>query len=150
VSTSFRLLVPRPLYDDMIAQAKAELPKECCGLFAGKIVTTDTGDAVAQVRRRYPLVNKASEATTEYHCEDLFAAMVDMREQEYDLLAIYHSHPAAAPVPSQKDRERNFYGPDVLHLIVSLAKTMPEVLAWRLWPVSHEAAAWEVVEQKSI
>jgi proteasome lid subunit RPN8/RPN11 len=47
-------------------------------------------------------------------------------------LAIYHSHPTAAPVPSKKDIKRNTYGPAVAWVIIGLAGAAPEVRAWWL------------------
>ena len=65
----FRLLLPRRLYEEMVAQAVAELPNECCGLLAGRIEPVAAQDAerkpVARVMRKYPLVNKAA-SPTEY------------------------------------------------------------------------------------
>ena len=74
----------------MVAQAKAELPNECCGLLAGLVDQSKVG----RVLQRYPLVNNAA-SPTEYLANDrtLFHAYRDMRERDVDLLAVYHSHP---------------------------------------------------------
>src|SRR5438552_1090553 len=100
---SFRLLLPAQILRDMIAQARAELPNECCGLLAGRV----EGGA-GRVERRYPLVNRAA-SPTEYDGDPKgqLAAQKDMRRLGLELLAIYHSHPTAAPVPSKKDLARN-------------------------------------------
>src|SRR5262249_14903366 len=108
LSTSFRLLLPRAIHDDMIAQARAEMPNECCGILAGKIVTTGTR-ALGRVEHRYPLVNALSRPD-EYSAEpkELLRIARDMRARNIDTLAIYHSHPTTHAVPSAKDRERWF------------------------------------------
>jgi len=146
VSTSFRLLLPRPLHDGIIAQARAELPNECCGILAGQVITSGTGERLAQVLRRYPLVNAADSPTTEYLSEarSMFNAVRDMDKHGFDLLAIYHSHPTSEAVPSRKDRERN-YSPEVMNLIVSLLHAEPVIRAWWLTAEEHHEAAWEVV-----
>src|SRR5262245_62097074 len=151
VSTSFRLLLPRPLHDDIIAQARAELPNECCGILAGHVITSDTGERLAQVLRRYPLVNAADSPATEYLSEarSMFDAVRDMDKYGLDLLAIYHSHPTSAPVPSNTDRESN-YSPEVMNLIVSLAHAGPVIRAWWLTAEGHHEAAWEVVPNASV
>src|SRR5207253_7450141 len=97
----------------MVAQAKAELPNECCGFLAGLVEEAKVG----RVHERYPLVNNAA-SPTEYLANDrtLFNAYRDMRARGLDLLAVYHSHPVTEPVPSKTDLERNYFI-DVMHLI---------------------------------
>src|SRR5262249_12455387 len=118
------LQIPRQLYNDMVAQALTELPNECCGLLAG---------AGGRVTHRYPLTNAAaSPARYDAEPRSLFAAFKDMRVQGIELLAIYHSHPTSDPIPSRTDLERNGYGPEVVHLIISLKDGEPRVRGWRL------------------
>ncbi len=144
MSTPFRLLLPRPFYVEMLAQAQAELPNECCGVLAGTILTTDQ-NRIGSVLRRYPLVNAAESPTTEYLSEDksLFAAVRDLEKRGLDILAVYHSHPTSEAIPSKKDRERN-YSPDVMILIISLKTPEPQVRAWWLTAVEFWEAEWEV------
>lgn len=135
----FRLIVPAGLYADLVAQALAEQPNECCGLLAG-VIQAGEGRVVA----RYPLVNELA-SPTEYNAEPrgLFQAHRDMRERGQEVLAIYHSHPTSPPVPSRKDRERN-YSEDVVCVIVSLQSDPPEVRAWWLTADAHREAQLEV------
>src|SRR5262245_28473027 len=111
---------------DMLDQAQAELPNECCGLLAGRVK-----NGVGRVEARYPLVNELA-SPCEYSAapKGLFAAFKDMRARGIDLLAIYHSHPTSEPVPSRTDRERNFYGDDVVFLIIGMAGPSAETRAW--------------------
>lgn len=142
MSTSFRLLLPRQIYNDIVAQAQAELPNECCGLLAGRIEND-----VGRVQERYPLINVA--ATPERYLSDggdLPAAFRSMRERSFDLLAIYHSHPTSRPVPSQTDLAQNFYGNSVVFLILSLQTSEPEMRAWRLGEGDYRPAEWSVVD----
>src|SRR5438067_13873196 len=99
----FRLLhIPGPLFEGMIEQARAEQPNECCGLLAGV-----TAGEAGQVRCRYPLVNAAaSPALFESDPRSTFDADRDMRRRGLEVLAVYHSHPTSAPVPSRTDLER--------------------------------------------
>jgi proteasome lid subunit RPN8/RPN11 len=139
------LTMPRSCYDALVAQALAEQPLECCGLLAGTIE-----EGVGRVARCYPLVN-ALASPVEYHSESrsLCDAHRDMRENGFDLLAVYHSHPTSAPVPSQKDLQRNWefreVQGDVVHLIVSLVESPPLVRAWWLGETDYREADWEVV-----
>src|SRR5579859_994667 len=78
LSTPFQLQIPRALLDAMLAQARAELPNECCGLLAGHL----PGDElVVRAVQRYPLANAAA-SPTRYEGEprDLLRAFEDMRE----------------------------------------------------------------------
>jgi proteasome lid subunit RPN8/RPN11 len=134
MSFNGKLQIPRRLCDDMVAQAVAELPNECCGLLAGRD---------GRVIDRYPLTNAlASPARYESDAAAMFAAFKDMRRQGTELLAIYHSHPTSDPVPSRTDLERNFYGPEVVHIIISLKTEVPAVRAWRLTETSYSEVEW--------
>ena len=66
MSTAFRLLLPRRLLDEMLMQAVAELPNECCGFLAGHV---DAAAGVARVSHRFPLVNAAA-SPIEYWSEE--------------------------------------------------------------------------------
>ncbi len=123
-----RLSVPDLLVSGMIAHARRESPLECCGLLAGRVK-----DGTAVITDRYKIDNAAS-SPTEYETDarQLLEAFRSMRERGIELLAIYHSHPTAKPVPSRRDIERNTYGTSVMHLIVSLAEAEPSVRAWWL------------------
>jgi len=143
MSTSFRLLLPTQLYNEMLAQARAELPNECCGLLAGRIV-----NGRGLVEKCYPLVNKAA-SPTEYLSDErsMFAAFKDWRSRGLDVLAVYHSHPTSPPVPSRKDLEMS-YGPDVVNFIISLQAGQPVMRGWWLGTNGYREAEWELVEDR--
>jgi [CysO sulfur-carrier protein]-S-L-cysteine hydrolase len=154
LSTLFTLEVPRDIVDDMVAHARAEVPNECCGLLAGRLPVGEgqgggspTKLQTALVVRRYPLTNQAG-SPTEYLSDpnSLFTAYRDMRRLGLDVLAIYHSHPTTEPIPSRKDIERNNYGTEVVHLIVSLSGAEPRTRAWRLSSDAYAETDWTVIE----
>jgi [CysO sulfur-carrier protein]-S-L-cysteine hydrolase len=141
MSTPFRLLLPAQLYREMLAQARAELPNECCGILAGRVET-----GVGRVEKRYSLINeKASPSEYVSDPESMLAAFKDWRRHELEVLAVYHSHPTSPPVPSRRDLERS-YGPEVVNLIISLEATEPLVRGWWLTAEDYREAEWEVVE----
>lgn len=134
-----RLRLSRHLFNDMIDHARRELPCECCGLLAG-VVEGPAGRVV----ERYPLVNAlASGREFESEPKSMFAAMRAMHEGGLEVLAVYHSHPTSAPVPSRTDLERN-YSPEVVNVIISLAGEAPSVRAWWLTDTDYREAEWEV------
>jgi [CysO sulfur-carrier protein]-S-L-cysteine hydrolase len=104
--------IPRSIVDEIIDQARAEHPRECCGLLSGS-------DSYA--RNRYPLENRSPEPERRYFAapEDLFGAMRRMRDAREELVVIYHSHPRGPAYPSQTDIELAFY-PEAVYLIVAL------------------------------
>jgi proteasome lid subunit RPN8/RPN11 len=149
LSTPFCLLLPRRLYDEMIAQARAELPNECCGLLGGRIIEAAQPGAAPRgvVERRYALVNDAA-SPTEYMSEpySMFAAEKDRRKDGVEFLAVYHSHPTSDPIPSRTDRERS-YSPEVMNLIISLKSAEAVVRAWWLTSESYREAEWLATEE---
>ena len=137
---AFRLLTARKFVEEMVAQALAEQPLECCGLLAGLV-----REGVGTVTRRYPLVNAAA-SPREFLSDDrgMLDADRDMRGRGLELLAVYHSHPMSPPVPSRTDLARHWME-DVVCVIVSLAASPPEVRAWRLTDTEYREAEWDVV-----
>jgi proteasome lid subunit RPN8/RPN11 len=107
---------------DMVAHARAEAPRECCGLLIGK------GESVVRsVRAR----NLAAQATRYLiDPEDHFAAIRSARTEGLEVIGAYHSHPSSAPVPSATDIAEANSGSDFLYVIVSLVGD--EVRAYRM------------------
>ena len=75
----------------------------------------------------------------------MFEAVRDMRGVGIEIVAIYHSHPTSAPVPSRTDLERN-YSPDVMNLIISLQDGDPQMRGWWLEQNSFREANWRLAE----
>jgi proteasome lid subunit RPN8/RPN11 len=123
-----RLVIPAALLDEVIAHARAELPAECCGLLAGTVA-----DGTGTATHRFAVGNDAASGT-EYltNARDMLAASKAMRSAGVTELAIYHSHPTAAAVPSRRDVERNTYGETVVHLIVGFVGGAADVRGWWL------------------
>src|SRR5262245_44067456 len=125
----------------MVAQARAELPNECCGLLAGRVA-----GGVGRAEARYALINAAADPRLfESEPRSMFAAHKDMRRRGIEVLAVYHSHPTSAPLPSKTDLQRN-YSSEVVNLIISLATDTAEVRGWWLSETDFREAAWECVD----
>ena len=115
--------IARALVDQIIAQARAEAPNECCGMIASV-----DGEAVAV----HPAANKArSPLRYEIDGKDQIRIFDAIEDAGHELGAIYHSHTRSAPEPSQTDINLAFY-PDALYLIVGVAGDDAEVRAWRI------------------
>jgi [CysO sulfur-carrier protein]-S-L-cysteine hydrolase len=139
VTDPFRLVIPRPIFEAMLAHARAELPAECCGLLAGTIT-----EGIGQVGQHLPLINVLT-SPTEYESDprSMLAAHKAMRAARTDVLAVYHSHPTSDPIPSRRDRERN-YGEQVVNLIIGLRGAEPDVRGWWLTADAAREAKWEI------
>ena len=110
--------------DEIIAHARAEAPRECCGIIAGL-----DGHAT----RLYRLVN-SEPGVTRYRVDDaeLFRVYRDLNDRGEDILAIYHSHPATPAYPSPTDLDLAAW-PDAFYVICSLAvRDAPVVRAFRI------------------
>ena len=106
----------------MLAHARDEAPRECCGLLAG------TGDTIVRSVRARNL--EASPTRYLIDPEDHFAAIRTARAQGLEVVGAYHSHPSSAPVPSPSDLAEADSGADFLYVIVSLVND--EVRAYRM------------------
>ena len=129
------LLIPRKHHDAMVAHCLGEAPLECCGLLGG------VGPVVSSF---HPLRNaSASEVRYDADPRDLIAAVQWLRARGAEILAIYHSHPRWAPIPSRTDLAENHYG-DVPRIIVGLLGPEPDVRAWRLDADSYAELPWRI------
>jgi len=136
------LTIPDLLYEEMLEHARSELPNECCGFLCGTIGT----DRVAIVVARAQLVNEAA-SPTEFRSEprSTIAALRWIDRAGQVLLAVYHSHPSSAPIPSRKDLRDN-YDERVMSIIVGVAGSVPEVRGWWLDAAGYSEAAFAVLE----
>ena len=130
------LLIPAEIHDAMIAHCRGDAPLEACGLLGG---------IPPAVSSFHPLRNlSASETRYDADPRDLIAAVTSLRARKAEILAIYHSHPQWAAVPSQTDLRENHYG-TVPRIIVSLLGETPEVRVWRLDPDSYAELPWRLL-----
>ena len=109
--------------EDIVAHARAEAPRECCGLLIG------TRDRVERAFR----TRNALYSRTRYQVEaaDHFEALRTARSAGFSVVGAYHSHPTSPPEPSPRDVDEAAYD-DFIHVIVGLAPpASPEVRAYR-------------------
>lgn len=116
--------IPKSIYDQMLAHAKAEAPMECCGLLAGRNGTAE---------RIYTMTNTHhSPVSYMIDPKEQFAVIKEMRTKEIEMLAIYHSHPHTEAYPSATDVRLAYY-PDAVYIIVSLENpACPVMNAYRI------------------
>ncbi|MBV8606283.1 MAG: M67 family metallopeptidase [Singulisphaera sp.] len=135
------LTIPASIFEAMVGHARREAPLECCGILGG---------VAPRVSSFHPLRNvEESPVRFEANPRDLIDTVLALRARRADIVAIYHSHPRAEPVPSQTDLARNYHG-DTPQIIISLLRRTPEVRAWRLAPDSFDELRWQVVADAEI
>ena len=110
--------------DEMIAHAREEAPNECCGMLGGK------NDRVLKL---YRARNEAPEERRPYsyqlHRQDLIHIISDVRENDWEVVGVYHSHTGTDAYPSPTDVNIAMQTwPDIYYLIVSLAEPERPVL----------------------
>jgi len=97
----------------IIAQVRRDAPNETWGLIGGK------DDRALKI---FPMKNIHTTPVTRYVADpsELLHAVREIEETNgWDILAIYHSHPATEPYPSATDIAEAHY-PDSYYLIISL------------------------------
>jgi [CysO sulfur-carrier protein]-S-L-cysteine hydrolase len=129
--------IARSMLDQIVAQARAEAPNECCGMIA-----TVDGAAVAV----HPARNAAA-SPLRYEIDGMeqYRIQTAIEDAGHELGAIYHSHTRSAPLPSQTDINLAFY-PDALYVIVGVAGEADDVRAWRIVDGQVAEAPLEVQE----
>jgi proteasome lid subunit RPN8/RPN11 len=127
--------IPKSLVAAMIAHAEETFPEECCGLLAG---TNGVASHFYRIQNTHATPNVFFEMAP----KEQFWAFKNMRHNNLNLVAIYHSHPESPARPSQSDI-RLAYDPEPYYLLVSLEqRDKPDVRAYRIveGTVSEETA----------
>ena len=122
VLTGVSISIPAPVVHELLAHARAEAPRECCGLLVGK------GQSITRSVRARNLDAYATRYLVDP--EDHFAAIRSARAEGLEIVGAYHSHPSSAPVPSAADVAEAWSGSDFLYVIVSLVGD--DVRAYRI------------------
>lgn len=116
------LTLPATVLDAILDHARDESPRECCGVLGG------LGEVVSLA---LPVVNElASPTAFRTEPRSMLAADRALRAVGVELVAVYHSHPTSAAVPSATDLRENPHGEGVLCVIAGT----DGVRAWRLGP----------------
>jgi proteasome lid subunit RPN8/RPN11 len=116
--------MPRALYEEIVAHARAEAPNECCGMVAAR-----DEQAVKVYRTRNAA---ASPLRFEIDPDEQIGVHTEIERADLELGAIYHSHTRTEPRPSQTDLNFAAWWPGVLWIIVGLADGEVTVRTWRI------------------
>ena len=108
------LTLKKELLTQLIGQCQREFPSEACGILAGRNNT---------IEKVYPLANISDNPKLCYAIDskELLSLFKQLRNENLEMLAIYHSHIDVEAYPSKKDVELAHY-PESSYIIISLNK----------------------------
>jgi proteasome lid subunit RPN8/RPN11 len=112
------------LLAEMIAHARAESPRECCGLLVG-----NASAIVERVATRN--VDPTPHRRFEIDPRDHITLNRRLRDTDHEVVGVYHSHPHGPATPSASDVSEAFY-PEFVYVIVSLDGPAPSVRAFEI------------------
>ncbi len=116
--------IKRELYNEIVRQARRELPDESCGYLLGKT------DEVLEVNYYMTNADHSPEHFS-FLPKEQFAAVRFARKKGWRIVANWHSHPSSPSRPSAEDI-RLAYDPSIAYLILSLASEEPVLNAFRI------------------
>lgn len=131
--------LPRKLVNQLLHLAQLSQDEEVCGFVGKKVSNSYTC---------YPVSNVAEKPNTRFLMapEKQINAIKQMRNNDEEIFAIYHSHPTAPAIPSATDIEQAAY-PDAYYLIISL--NTKGVLEMRCFKLLHDENIAEITLRMS-
>jgi len=127
------MITTEPILDAIRRHGADAYPEEGCGFLLGAV----TADGENRVRDTYPLDNRTDDDRTrryELTAADYREADAAAREQDLDVVGVYHSHPDHPARPSETDLEKATF-PGYTYVIVAVHNATPQALtAWTLAP----------------
>lgn len=131
------LKITRSVRDAMVQLAKRESPIEACGYLAG---------TPGEARLLIPMTNiDHSPEHFSFAPQEQFQALKQARNAGFQLLAVFHSHPASPARMSAEDI-RLANDPDLVYIIVSLADSEPVIRGFRIKEKSVSEETLEFTE----
>jgi len=120
------VILPRLIYDEIVAHARAGKPEEICGVLRGRGL-----EAYELIRGRNVAAERIENYTVDDHTLLLQFKFMDSGDE---MMGVYHSHPVSVAYPSATDAWNANY-PDSIYLICSLEfDSAPVIRAFRMLP----------------
>lgn len=116
--------LPAAMRQEIIAHARQESPRECCGLISGR------DGALTELYR----MTNTYEGIDFYRIDDmdLYRLYTDLDAKGDEIAVIYHSHPVSVAYPSSRDVEYAAWS-DPVYVICSLEdQESPVLRAFRI------------------
>ncbi len=135
-----KLIISSCQLELIIDYCQKQYPLEACGLLSGKEEKTD---------KIYYITNtEASSTNYLMDPDEQLQALEEIRAENKELLAIFHSHPQSDPVPSPRDIRLAYY-PQALYLIISLKKARPQRALFSIVKGSYHQEKLIIIETAS-
>ena len=131
------LKIKRPLYTQLLYHLQTADPLEACGFLAGR------GNVVEQIY----IINNILQSPTAYEMDprQQLDAMLDMEANQWEMVAIFHSHPNGPQTPSETDIHLAYY-PEAIYLIVSFEnKSAPIMRGYKIQDKVVSEVSWQIV-----
>ena len=112
-------------YENVVKHCQRALPNEACGIMAGEI----TGDKGIVKKVYFTENSDVSPESYFMEPDEQFNIFRNMRENNLELISIFHSHPETPARPSGKDIEMAFY-PEAIYAIISFKNVEPVLKAY--------------------
>lgn len=117
--------LPAEMWAAIVAHARQEYPRECCGIISGH---------KGRLEKLHALRNIA-EGNLFYEIDPAQLMQLEfgeLEQTETEIVAIYHSHPESQAYPSATDLELAYW-PEAVYLICSLEhKNDPAIRGFRM------------------
>ncbi|MBM7553618.1 Mov34/MPN/PAD-1 family protein [Thalassobacillus pellis] len=118
-----KFIIPTPIYEEMILHGSANLPYEVCGLLAG---------FGSEVKSIWKLENERKSEKSFFVSKQVVEETLKyISERKEQVLAVYHSHPTTAPVPSSMDIH-NHQEEEIKMVIISYKYKHPEMKCYQV------------------
>jgi len=120
-------------YNKIIKHCQQKKPAEACGIMGG-----EKNKNKARVTKVYLMKN--IENSSEHYLmepDQQFEVFRDLRENDLELVSIFHSHPHTQAVPSTEDLEMANY-PEAIYTIISLENKEIDLRAYLINDESYQ------------
>ncbi len=137
------LILTPAQFEAIVYHAVRGRPNEVCGVIGGW-----EGIAHSVI----PIANVAATPRTRYQFDpaQFVTAYHQIERAGGEVIGIYHSHPAGAPIPSVTDIAEATW-PDAAYVIVGFpAGDQPQVTAWQLRGGKAESIQFVIVPESSV
>jgi proteasome lid subunit RPN8/RPN11 len=136
--------VHHAVLDAIVAHARRDAPRECCGLLVG--TSTEVLEAVAATNAAEDPLRRYEVPAVEHLAQIKRCREMSRNGLAVSVLGSYHSHPRSAPEPSPTDLEYAFE--EFLYLIAGPVQTEKrlDIRGFRFKDARFEAVALTVVE----
>ncbi len=115
--------ITKEIVVDVFRHAKKDAPIEACGYLGGK-------DDV--VTKCFPMTNiDKSKEHFSFDPKEQFKVLKNARAKGFEMLAVYHSHPATPARPSKEDIKLA-YDPTISYVIASIAGKQETIESFKI------------------